>query len=396
MLHLNMRGYVSHIAEVTALIRDLPAKPFLVSLNETFLSEAIEQVKLEGYQVLARRDRKERWGGGVLVFVLDEYFPRVTLLDVSEEAEGIWAVVHSDRGPFLACCWYRPPDPGNTKSIESFEKEYMLHKVGALGTFVLGDLNVHSKRWLVHSARESAEGQLMAETSRRLGLRQLVRQPTRDKYLLDIVPTDVPDCKASTHAAVADHKSVVTTVSFKVPETASHTREMLNFRDADWERLNTEIAEADWNFLRDSQPSKGAEMLTEKLLCIAERSIPKKQVSVKKSTHPWLSTECEEAVRRKHNAQGTDTEREMAQECSAVLMQHHYAFIQKTRSELADAKTSSKSWWSKARQLLDQKSKACSIPALKEGPTWCLDAKQKADIFADTFERTKCYDHCRN
>ena len=86
MLHLNMRGYVSHIAEVTALIRDLPAKPFLVSLNETFLSEAIEQVKLEGYQVLARRDRKERWGGGVFVFVLDEYFPRVTLLDVSEEA----------------------------------------------------------------------------------------------------------------------------------------------------------------------------------------------------------------------------------------------------------------------------------------------------------------------
>ena len=380
MLHLNMRGYLSHIAEVTALIRDLPAKPFLVSLNETFLSEAIEQVKLEGYQVLARRDRKERWGGGVLVFVLDEYFPRVTLLDVSEEAERIWAVVHSDRGPFLACCWYRPPDPGNTKSIESFEKEYMVHKVGALGTFVLGDLNVHSKRWLVHSARESAEGQLMAETSRRLGLRQLVRQPTRDKYLLDIVLTDVPDCKASTHAAVADHKSVVTTVSFKVPETASHTREMLDFRDADWERLNTEIAEADWNFLRDSQPSKGAQMLTEKLLCIAERSIPKKQVSVKKSTHPWLSTECEEAVRRKHNAQGTDTEREMAQECSAVLMQHHYAFIQKTRSELADAKTSSKSWWSKARQLLDQKSKACSIPALKEGPTWCLDAKQRPTV----------------
>ena len=33
MLHLNMRGYVSHIAEVIALIRDLPAKPFLVSLN---------------------------------------------------------------------------------------------------------------------------------------------------------------------------------------------------------------------------------------------------------------------------------------------------------------------------------------------------------------------------
>ena len=138
----------------------------------------------------------------------------------------MWAIVHSDRKPFLVCCWYRPPDPGNTESIESFEKECMQHRIGTLGTFVLGDLNVHSKRWLVHSARESTEGQLLAEISRRLGLRQLVRQRTRDKYLLDLILTDVPDCNASIHSAVADHKSVVLTVSFKVPETASHTREM--------------------------------------------------------------------------------------------------------------------------------------------------------------------------
>ena len=131
--------------------------------------------------------------------------------------------MHSDRGPYLVCCWHRPPDPGNTTSIESFEKEYMQHKEGVLGTFVLGDLNVHSTRWLVHSARESAEGRLMAETSRRLGFREFVKQFTRGKYLLDVVLTDVPNCKASLHSAVADHNSVVTTVNFKVPETASHT-----------------------------------------------------------------------------------------------------------------------------------------------------------------------------
>ena len=28
-----------------------------------------------------------------------------------------------------------------------------------------------------------------------------------------------------------------------------------------------------------------------------------------------------------------------------------------------------------------------SIPALKKKSDWCLDARQKADIFADTFER---------
>ena len=80
MLHINLRGYVTHIAEVTALIRGIVNKPFLVTLNETFLTNALENVQLEGYKVLVRRDREGQWGGGVLVFVLDEYAPRVTLV----------------------------------------------------------------------------------------------------------------------------------------------------------------------------------------------------------------------------------------------------------------------------------------------------------------------------
>ena len=89
MLHLNLRCYLSHIAETTALLRGMDEKPFLVALNDTFLSKAIENVELESYQLLARRDREGQWGGGVLVFVLDEYAPRVTLVETSEAAERV-------------------------------------------------------------------------------------------------------------------------------------------------------------------------------------------------------------------------------------------------------------------------------------------------------------------
>ena len=111
MLHLNLRGYVSHIVEVAALIRLMDFKPIIVSLNETFLTQAIEHVELEGYEVLCRRDRRGQWRGGVLVFVLKEFYPRVTLVEESERAERLWAVVHSNQGPYLVCCWYRPPAP---------------------------------------------------------------------------------------------------------------------------------------------------------------------------------------------------------------------------------------------------------------------------------------------
>ena len=62
MLHFNLRGYISHIAEVTVLLREMRCKPFIVTLNETFLRKAIDNVKLEGCQIFARRDREGQCG----------------------------------------------------------------------------------------------------------------------------------------------------------------------------------------------------------------------------------------------------------------------------------------------------------------------------------------------
>ena len=73
MLHINLRSYLSHIAKVTAVLRGMVDKPSLVIMNGTFFSKAAEHVELEDYQVLSGRDRESQWGGGVLVFVFDEY-----------------------------------------------------------------------------------------------------------------------------------------------------------------------------------------------------------------------------------------------------------------------------------------------------------------------------------
>ena len=79
-------------------------------------------------------------------------------------------------------------------------------------------------------------------------MRQLVREPTRGKYLLDLVLTDVPECTARPCAAVADHKGVLTQVTFKIKETATHKREVWQFGDADWERIASNTQETSWDF----------------------------------------------------------------------------------------------------------------------------------------------------
>ena len=50
--------------------------------------------------------------------------------------------------------------------------------------------------------------------------------------------------------------------------------------------------------------------------------------------HPWLTKRGEDAVRRKHAAQGTEHEAEAARECSEILVAEHFDFFEKNATEL--------------------------------------------------------------
>ena len=387
MLQVNMRGYISHIAEIAAMIRLMACKPFIVSLNETFLTRAIEHVELEGYTVLCRHDRSDQWGGGVLVFVLDEFFERVTLLEKSTVAERVWAVVHSDQGPILVCCWYRPPAPGDTGTLDSFEKEWRGLRGDVIGTIVLGDLNVHSRRWLKYSSKETVEGTHLFDICQRGGLKQLVSEPTRYDYLLDLVLSDIEHVKARVAAGVSDHKSVIVDVSFKVPATEEHERWIWQFRKADWGLLQDSIAEYNWECMREMHPDESATFFTQKLLELSEAAIPRERKSFRKCTHPWLTPAAVDAVRDKLAAQGTENERPKAESCSATLMVAFNDHVQRSREKLVVENGASKKWWVQARQLMQARQKTSSIPALRSRGEWITDAQGKADCFVDTFSR---------
>ena len=142
---------------------------------------------------------------------------------------------------------------------------------------------------------------------------------------------------------------------------------MWHFGDADWERIVSSIEETSWEFLSATFPSEGAKRFTEELLRIAEENIPKRSGSIRTTTHPWLTERGEEAVRRKHAAQGTEQEESAARECSNIMLEEHYDFIGNMRQRFVDAKPSSKNWWSNARRLMDRKQRVSNIPDLKQG-----------------------------
>lgn len=230
---MNIRGFITHAAEVAAMIRCTSPKPTFVALNETFLPQIIASAELEDYVQVIRRDREEQWGGGILLFAHKDYAASVTHLENSVHDKRGWAMIHTEQSPYLLGVWYRPPAPGRTGSITNCEAEWRRLSPDAMGTIIVGDPNVHSKKWLKFSARESTEGTEMHSASARMGLRQLVSEPTRGEYLLDITLSDIPKAKARTVAAVADHRGVISSVKFAMPKTIHYIRTTWLFRSAD-------------------------------------------------------------------------------------------------------------------------------------------------------------------
>ena len=123
----NIRGFLTHRAELEGQLRLLVDYPAIICLNETFLDESVndDQLWLGGYKLVSRRDRGDgRAGGGILCFVINRCVQQVVFLEHSQEHERSWHIIHSNIGPILFGIWYRPPCSGEIASIADCGDEY--------------------------------------------------------------------------------------------------------------------------------------------------------------------------------------------------------------------------------------------------------------------------------
>ena len=109
---------------------------------------------------------------------------------------------------------------------------------------MVGDVHVHSARWLTHSNGESTEGACLEQVCHELAARQLVREPSRGNYLLDLAITYLEKAASTVVPGVSDHKIMATEIAVSMPTVSSTDRVVWNYRDADWTLLEDEVLEA--------------------------------------------------------------------------------------------------------------------------------------------------------
>ena len=375
---------------MTALLRLAADKgnfPAFVCLTETFLDKSTSKVHLEGYTEVARRDRSDNSGwGGVLVFARNDVADSVVLLERSATEERVWLVLHSDQGPYLFGVWYRAPAPGETTGVTTFREEYCKHREGTLGSLVVGDFNVHQRQWLVHSAKNTPEGKALEDTCRDEGLKQLVREPTREEYLLDLVLTDLDGVKCKVLPGVADHQLVQATLVLPMPKVEEVQRQVWDFAKGNWAAVRQDLAETDWDCLLEKDADEAAAFFNARLLQTLERHVPRRFLKERKSTHPWLTEEVLLLVKAKQEAKGLPGEQAAAKACSEGVLAAYTAYVLRVKRELSELPRGSRKWWTKSKELLELKGKTCSVPALKNTKgAWVTSPADKAQLLAETF-----------
>ena len=199
-------------------------------------------------------------------------------------AERSWVIVHSDHGPYVIGCLCRPPAPGEIDSFRSLKEELHTHSAKAVGSVVLGVLNVHHRRWLKFSNRNRWEGEELCSICK-----ELIREPTRGEHLLDLVLSSVPemktevllfDCRPQTRDCYVEALVAISCRGW--------TQGVWRYRQADWERLRDMLDDTCWKYLKGLSTTVAAKWVMDTVLRAAETCIPLTTLRARKSSHPWL------------------------------------------------------------------------------------------------------------
>jgi len=313
ILLLNARSIRNKFQELAVVLR--LEKPDVVAITETWIHTSSRdfegEFQVPGY-LMYHRDRSNREGGGVMLYIKDSLTVRNFITSPSHEILG----VDLDIGQvvYRVLVVYRPPH-------QLVERDRQLYQeIGARMEdrvcLLVGDFNSNVD-W---ETRESplANTPLLDFVNDNF-LTQWVREPTRGENILDLVLTTEDDIISTLNVGEelgsSDHKIIRFTL--KVPEAATrgNRSDKLDFRRADFPGLRSalhdlevdEVAhvELSWSLFKDKFMEKQAAF------------IPVMHARGPSHKPKWLSHELERAIRLKktvyQRAKATDNFREYNQ-----------------------------------------------------------------------------------
>ena len=295
---LNIQHLIPKLDEIRCMLMSDMCNVDIFAMCETFMNDSISDINLNipNYSYI-RRDRCNKKGGGILVYISDNvsYRHRPDLEHAEIESISI-EISYPNTKPFLLNIVYRPPNSHQhwiyifesmLKSYEEFYHEY----------HVLGDFNFN-----FIPEKKSFENKEWTNILLKYGLIQLVNVPTRvtkkSSTIIDHIYTNQPDrlCSVSVPClSISDHYPVCITRKIKQRLTKREHR-VITYRS--YKNFNTANFQNDLALKRlqyiesELDPNKAMTMLYDDLNSVLSKHAPLKQKRVKRLTQPgWFNSE---------------------------------------------------------------------------------------------------------
>ena len=369
----------------------------VICLNETNLPHAnISDLNLNGFQSIIRKDRNDRQGGGVGLYVAnhlgvtrrqDLKLPGIELL---------WVVLKAGINKVLLGVCYRPPNSTRTFWDKLQDSLDLAKQSGFNDIIVAGDLNAD------FNTREGGKLKYFCNSNNmHLHINEPTRITNRSATVLDQFLSNCPELVTETKVlpplSNCDHCVITTTLKFSnsFERKATYHRQIWLYSKADFSKFRNELSLADWeSCFETDDPSISATKWTELFLNIAHRVLPYKNVLIRPHDKKFFNSELRRLRRKKlkkhHEAKTKNTTaawdafRQVRNEYNDLVDKCKRDAKQKELDSLKDPDLHPKKWWNIASSVLNKRSISV-YPPLQAGGDLVTGSKEKAEVFNDHF-----------
>ena len=355
----------------------------IVAITETWLSENISctSIDLPGFSVL-RHDRSDgRRGGGVCVFVKDQ-FPLIHLNELSNpNVESLWLLLKPHRLPrglntIILCIIYHPPGSDDialqNHITECLDSTLMSHPNS--GIILAGDFNQFKHQRVCSS----------------FGLKQIVKQPTRGNSILDKIFTNISkyyDCpRVVAPIGLSDHNSILLEPLKSYANFGSRsTRLVRDSRPSNRKLVREKLSQVNWSPLYSMQScDEQFQFFSSTVNSIVETFLPLKKMKSVSNDKPWITPEIKTLIAKRQRAwsKGKNTLfKHYRNKVNASCKRARNSFYNKNIADVQQ--TNPRKWWSAVKRIAGLSSHKSASTLIHDNCSY--QGEELANLFNDKF-----------
>jgi hypothetical protein len=208
----------------------------------------------------------------------------------------------------LFCVIYRPPNQ-NADEIELFLSNLQdsidrTFDDNPYAFTIMGDLNDRCSVWDSNHTESELKNNLINLCNTN-NLHQLIKDPTRENNILDLLITDAPNYYMSTGVIPSlpnlDHDAIFGNLVFSYNKSGSCIRRVWQYDRGDYTSLNNLYSNTSWHTdIHDGVELEGCvKHLTFKILEHASSCIPNRTVKICTKDKPWFNKNLKKLFRQR-------------------------------------------------------------------------------------------------